>query len=104
MPSSFDTRIRIFRRVQTNGQHGLDLVSRGTVNVWILCNEDAGRGVSADDVKDLVERAGHKVRGVAKEYDEGMPLPDGHLDLVVAAGGDGTVATVARVASKTSAA
>jgi diacylglycerol kinase family enzyme len=55
-------------------------------------------------VKDLVERAGHTVRGVAKEYDEGMPLPDGRLDLVVAAGGDGTVATVARVASKTSAA
>jgi diacylglycerol kinase (ATP) len=73
------------------------------VNVWILCNEDAGRGLSADDLRTLVERAGHTVTGVAKRYDEGSPLPDGNPDLVVAAGGDGTVATVAGIASRTSA-
>jgi diacylglycerol kinase family enzyme len=73
------------------------------VNVWILCNEDAGRGLSADDLRKLVERAGHTVAGVAKRYDEGSSLPDGKPDLVVAAGGDGTVATVASIASKTSA-
>jgi diacylglycerol kinase (ATP) len=72
------------------------------VNVWILCNEDAGRGLSAENVRELVERAGHTVVGVAKEYDAGSPLPDGRLDLVVAAGGDGTVASVAGVASRTS--
>ena len=71
--------------------------------VWILCNEDAGRGLSADDLRKLVERAGHTVAGVAKQYDEGSPLPDGNPDLVVAAGGDGTVATVAGIASKMSA-
>ena len=70
------------------------------MNVWILCNEDAGRGLSADDLRKLVEQAGHTVAGVAKRYDEGSPLPDGNPDLVVAAGGDGTVATVAGIACK----
>jgi diacylglycerol kinase (ATP) len=74
------------------------------VNVWILCNEDAGRGLSADDLKALVEKAGHSVVGVAKAYDDQSPLPSGQPDLVVAAGGDGTVATVANIARKTSAA
>jgi diacylglycerol kinase (ATP) len=74
------------------------------VNVWILCNEGAGRGLSAEDVRDLVERAGHTVVGVAKEYDAGTPLARGRLDLVVAAGGDGTVATVAGVAFRSGAA
>ena len=46
---------------------------------------------------------GTRLLSVAKRYDEGSPLPDGNLDLVVAAGGDGTVATVAGIASKTSA-
>ena len=82
---------------------GLDLESLLAVNVWILCNEAAGRGISADTVGDLVERSGHTVLGVAKEYDEAMPLPE-HIDLLVAAGGDGTVATVAGIAAKTSAA
>ena len=71
--------------------------------VWILCNEDAGRGLSAEDLRKLVERAGHTVTGVAKQYDEGSPLPDGDPDLVVAAGGDGTVATGAGIASNISA-
>jgi diacylglycerol kinase (ATP) len=73
------------------------------VNVWILCNEDAGRSLSAADLRELVRRAGHRVMGVAKHYDERTPLPDERVDLVVAAGGDGTVATVAGIALKTSA-
>jgi diacylglycerol kinase family enzyme len=73
------------------------------VHVWILCNEDAGRGLSGQDLRKLVERAGHTVAGVSKRYDEGSPVPDGNPDLVVAAGGDGTVATVAGIASRTSA-
>lgn len=73
------------------------------MNVWILCNEDAGRGFSCEDLGRLVERAGHTVLSVAKQYDEGTPLPD-DIDLVAAAGGDGTVATAAGVASKISAA
>ena len=74
------------------------------MNVWILCNEDAGRSLSADDLRTLVESAGHTVRGVAKRYDEDSRLTDGDLDLIVAAGGDGTVATAAGIAADTSAA
>jgi diacylglycerol kinase (ATP) len=74
------------------------------VNVWILCNEEAGRSLSADDLRTLVEHAGHTVVGVAKQYDSDTALPDERLDLVVAAGGDGTVATAAGIASRTSAA
>ena len=73
------------------------------MNVWILCNEDAGRGLSRDDLKTLVERAGHTVVSVAKQYDARAPLPDERIDVVVAAGGDGTVATAAGIASKTAA-
>src|SRR5687767_6144239 len=83
---------------------GPNLESRGAVNVWILCNEGAGRSFSAEDVRHLVRRAGHTVVGVAKEYDAETQLADRHIDLVVAAGGDGTVATVAGIALKTGAA
>jgi diacylglycerol kinase family enzyme len=81
---------------------GLDFDCTGRVNVWILCNEDAGRGLSAEDLRELVERAGHTVIGVAKQYDEQTRVPRTELDLVVAAGGDGTVATVAAIAAKSS--
>lgn len=73
------------------------------MNVWILSNEDAGPGHSADNLRALVENAGHTVLGVAKQYDDGSPLPR-DLDLIVAAGGDGTVATAAGIAANTSAA
>src|SRR5688572_22305260 len=82
---------------------GPDLEFAGSVNVWMLCNEAAGRGLSPDALQLLMENAGHNVLGVAKEYDEGTSLPD-NLDVVVAAGGDGTVATVAGIALNTSAA
>jgi diacylglycerol kinase family enzyme len=51
-------------------------------------------------LKTLVERAGHTVVSVAKQYDEEAPPPDERIDIVVAAGGDGTVATAAGIASK----
>ena len=70
------------------------------MNVWILCNEDAGRGFSRQDLKKLVERAGHTVVSVANQYAEGASLPDEPIDVVVAAGGDGTVATAAGIASR----
>ena len=73
------------------------------MNVWILCNEAAGGGHEADHLSTLVKEAGHTVLGVAKQYDENTPLPSRRVDLVVAAGGDGTVATAAGVAFRTSA-
>lgn len=72
------------------------------MNVWILSNENAGRGLPADDLVRLVERAGHTIAGVAKQYDERTQPPNRHLDLIVAAGGDGTVAAAASLASTSS--
>jgi diacylglycerol kinase family enzyme len=74
------------------------------VNVWILCNEDAGRSLSAEALRHLVQEAGHSLVGVAKTYDDVRRLPAGSFDLVVAAGGDGTVARAAGIALNTSAA
>jgi diacylglycerol kinase family enzyme len=73
------------------------------VNVWILCNEAAGVGHEADELSAQIEEAGHTILGVAKQYDESTPLPNRRVDLVVAAGGDGTVATAAGIAFRTSA-
>src|SRR5687768_7023753 len=91
-------------RCKPAARYGPNLESRGAMNVWILCNEGAGRSFSAEDLRHLVERAGHTAVGVAKEYDSGTPFQNSHVDLLVAAGGDGTVATVAAIALQTGAA
>jgi diacylglycerol kinase family enzyme len=94
--------MRMPENVQTDGQGGPEFESGIGMNVWILCNEAAGRGSSADELQKMTEKAGHSVLGVAQHYDERTSLPRG-LDVVVAAGGDGTVATGAGIASKISA-
>ena len=55
-----------------------------------------------EELLTLVAHAGHTVVGVAKQYDERTAPPISHVDLIVAAGGDGTVATVATLASASS--
>jgi diacylglycerol kinase (ATP) len=89
--------------VQTHGRCGPDLEFGDGVNVWILCNEAAGVGHEADELSTQIEEAGHTILRVAKQYDESTPLPNRRVDLVVAAGGDGTVATAAGIAFRTSA-
>ena len=72
------------------------------MRVWILCNESAGRGISDDDLRTLVERGGHTVVDLVKAGDEdGHPDPT-DVDLIVAAGGDGTVASAASMVAGTS--
>lgn len=73
------------------------------MNVWVLLNDNAGRSLPSDELHSLIERAGHAVLGVAKQYHARTELPSG-IDVIVAAGGDGTVATAAAIASHTSAA
>jgi diacylglycerol kinase (ATP) len=73
------------------------------VNVWVLLNDNAGRSLPGDQLQRLIDAAGHVVAGVADRYDESTVLPSA-IDVIVAAGGDGTVATAAAIASKTSAA
>lgn len=72
------------------------------MNVWILCNEKAGRGLAAEELLTLVKHGGHTVVGVAKQYDARTSAAIPHVDLMVAAGGDGTVATAASLASTSS--
>jgi diacylglycerol kinase family enzyme len=67
------------------------------VRVALFHNEDAGDGTPADEIRALIERHGHHlVHVVDKEWSADQIL-ERRADLVVAAGGDGTVATAARV-------
>jgi diacylglycerol kinase (ATP) len=66
------------------------------MRVALLYNRDAGEGVSLSQVRETLERHGHTiVRVVENDADSGRLL-DEPVDLVVAAGGDGTVSTAAR--------
>jgi diacylglycerol kinase (ATP) len=76
------------------------------VNVSILYNEDAGQGLSGSRLRELIERAGHTVLDIVtgehlKMDTSARPL-DARSDLIVAAGGDGTVAVAAGIAANTS--
>jgi diacylglycerol kinase family enzyme len=67
------------------------------VRVALFHNEDAGDGSSVDEITALLERHGHQlVQVIDKEFRVDRIVAS-HADLVVAAGGDGTVATAARV-------
>jgi diacylglycerol kinase (ATP) len=72
------------------------------VNVWILCNEDAGRSLSDKDLRELAANAGHTVVDLVSPKKAQTRPPDHGVDLIVAAGGDGTVATAASLAATTS--
>ena len=69
----------------------------GHVRVALFHNEGAGDGSSVDEITAVLDRHGHHiVQLVDKEWGAEQIL-DRHADLVVAAGGDGTVAAAARV-------
>jgi diacylglycerol kinase family enzyme len=72
------------------------------VNVLILANEDAGRGLSDADLRLVVQDGGHRVIDVVTDFGADMRVPDEGVDLLVAAGGDGTVATVAAISRRAS--
>jgi diacylglycerol kinase (ATP) len=64
----------------------------------LVCNEDAGDGVSRHEMIAIIEERGHRVVEMASPSDNldrlrSMP----GVEAVVAAGGDGTIALVARV-------
>lgn len=67
------------------------------MRIALFHNEDAGDGSSVDEITTLLERHGHRlVQVIDKEVRVDQILAT-HADLAVAAGGDGTVATAARV-------
>jgi diacylglycerol kinase family enzyme len=71
------------------------------VRVWIFCNAAAGRSISDDDLRTLVEQAGHTVVDLVSPKEADARPDVGAVDLVVAAGGDGTVASAAATVAGT---
>ena len=66
------------------------------MKISLLYNQSAGEGISSDELKDQIERAGHDVvRTVQREADTAR-LFDPRVELIVAAGGDGTIASAAK--------
>jgi diacylglycerol kinase family enzyme len=74
---------------------------RFAVRVWILCNERAGRSISDDDLQTLVEDAGHSVVDLVSTRNDDAHQDLSGVDLVVAAGGDGTVRSAAAIVAGT---
>lgn len=82
------------------GTGGSELESRNAevhLRISLFHNEDAGDGSSVDDIKTLFTRHGHRLVQVVGRESRVEEILESHADLVVAAGGDGTVATAARV-------
>ena len=67
------------------------------MRVALFHNEDAGDGSSVDEITALLERHGHHLAQVVDEEHRVERILEHRVDLAVAAGGDGTVATAARV-------
>jgi diacylglycerol kinase family enzyme len=67
------------------------------VRVVLFHNEDAGDRSSVDEITALLERHGHRLVQVINKEFRVERILEHHADLVVAAGGDGTVATAAGV-------
>jgi diacylglycerol kinase family enzyme len=72
------------------------------MNVWVISNEDAGRSLSNDMLHALVQEAGHSVVGLVNTDDIERTPPTTGVELVVAAGGDGTVEIAVNVAARAS--
>jgi diacylglycerol kinase family enzyme len=65
-----------------------------SLNVLLVYNPSAGDGLDADQVVSITERAGHGVEARSVKEDDWSRAVEGDFDLVVAAGGDGTVRKV----------
>jgi diacylglycerol kinase family enzyme len=76
------------------------------VNVSILYSRDAGHGISGDNLRDLVESGGHSVLEIVTaerlEANGSRRRPDSRSEVLVAAGGDGTVALAAHMVAGSS--
>jgi diacylglycerol kinase family enzyme len=66
------------------------------VKISLLYNESAGEGIASDDLKDQIERGGHQVVKTVQRKEDISRVLDSPVDLVVAAGGDGTIASAAK--------
>jgi diacylglycerol kinase (ATP) len=67
------------------------------MRVSLFYNGGAGEGVPLDDICGAIKRHGHDLVRVVEKEDDAKRLLDEFTDIVVAAGGDGTVALAARL-------
>jgi diacylglycerol kinase family enzyme len=79
---------------------GLSLEGDPIVKVSLLYHEDAGEGVLAEQLRHWLERAGHQLAHMVED-DAVLERVAEDCDLVVAAGGDGTVWRGVRAVSGT---
>ena len=66
------------------------------MKVSLFYNTEAGSGISADEVTTHLRRAGHQVIATVPRGASSSDILNRHVDLVVAAGGDGTIAAAAK--------
>ncbi len=71
-------------------------MARSAVKIGLIHNHRAGDALSVEDLTQAIHRQGHEVVAVGSKSDGPLALRLDRLDLVVAAGGDGTIAAVAR--------
>jgi diacylglycerol kinase family enzyme len=69
-----------------------DAEAHAAVRVGLVHNEDAGDARSLDELHRLIRRQGHVIAAIGHPSDGVAHWDDHDLDLVVAAGGDGTIA------------
>jgi diacylglycerol kinase (ATP) len=67
------------------------------LKISLFYNRDAGDGVPLHLIHDTIERHGHQLVQVIEKEEDADRLFDGAPELVVAAGGDGTIAAAARL-------
>jgi diacylglycerol kinase (ATP) len=70
------------------------------VRVSLVHNSNAGDGITPDEIVAAISRHGHAVVSLIENETDARYLLEKPCDLVVAAGGDGTVALVARVIAR----
>ena len=70
------------------------------MRVSLLYNENAGDGVPLDHIRDAIEQRGHELVRVVEDRTDVERLLEERPELVVAAGGDGTIAHAARLLAR----
>ncbi|HJU41156.1 MAG TPA: diacylglycerol kinase family protein [Vicinamibacterales bacterium] len=66
------------------------------MRICLYWNPTAGDGVPLDEITAAIARAGHEIKSVLKQKDDAKAALRMDVDLLVAAGGDGTVARAGR--------
>jgi diacylglycerol kinase (ATP) len=75
-------------------------MARSAVKVGLIHNHQAGDALAVEDLTQAIHRHGHEVVAVCAKSDGLDALRLDRLDLVAAAGGDGTIAAVARALAR----